>query len=321
MKSNATTRPRSLVAACIHQYLKALECIRSVSRKVRLRLFYDRFAVIQSLAEPILRKPPPKVLVGIVHITSEEEAADAEKAKTKVARVTATLDGLLTSFSHCKLEITLITMRNRHVAKFLRPDHRRIVTVKEELDCDPMFIGYRVHELFVNERDKYDWYLFLEDDIEISDSCLLDKVGKFSRLPGMQRSILMPNRFEMLNGVKRYIDLTPFKDIAWNRLSKVMLDGFVLSECSNPHAGMFCLSREQLRMFAEDRRDWRGKDVFGGSRESAATFSLMEHFTLYKPHPDNLHYFECRHVDTKYSELHPDAVDYSYSAVHELPSN
>jgi hypothetical protein len=102
--------------------------------------------------------------------------------------------------------------------------------------------------------------------------------------------------------------------VSWNRHSIVEQDGAKLAECSNPHAGMFCLSRAQVDLLVASGRDWRGQDLFGGPRESAATFSLMECFTLYKPHPDNFHYLEVRHVDTKYSELHADVQEYTYSS-------
>jgi hypothetical protein len=42
----------------------------------------------------------------------------------------------------------------------------------------------------------------------------------------------------------------------------------------------------------------------------------LECFTIYKPHPANLNYFEVRHYDTKYSKLipHPESP-YTLSAV------
>jgi hypothetical protein len=73
-------------------------------------------------------------------------------------------------------------------------------------------------------------------------------------------------------------------------------------------------------MLVASGRDWRGKDIYGGSRESAATYSLMECFTLYKPHPDNFYYLEVRHVDSRYSLMHPEVAVYTYSAVAEAVS-
>ena len=310
----AVSFPARVFSSSIRTYVFAAEVIRSLVRRIRLNAFYQRFHVLNRLAQKLEEPARPKLIVGIVHITSVEEHRDAKVAQTKVERLSATLDGLLQSFAHCSLTIKLITMPERHIYDYLPEHQRACVEVQEETGCDPMFIGYRVHELFLRHQDEFDWFLFLEDDIQIADPCMLEKLEKLSALPGMEKAILMPNRFEMWQGVKRYIDLTPFKDITWNKLSVVTVDGFKIAECSNPHAGLFCLSRRQMQAFAKSDRNWHGRDLYGGSRETAATFSLMEYFTLYKPHPENMYYFEVRHVDTKYSQLHPEPGAYCYSA-------
>jgi len=257
----------------------------------------------------------PRVLAAIVHVTSAEEHDRRDAAGPKVARLLATLDGLLSSLAHCELVVLVVTMRGRNVVPFLPEYLRRTVDVLEVEGGDPMFIGFRAQDALVARRADHDWFIFLEDDIEIRDSAFLDKVSRFAAQPGNERCVLLPNRFEYHEGVKRYIDLTHCASVvSWNRHSIVEQDGAKLAECSNPHAGMFCLSRAQVDLLVASGRDWRGQDLFGGPRESAATFSLMECFTLYKPHPDNFHYLEVRHVDTKYSELHADVQEYTYSS-------
>ncbi len=286
-------------------------------RKLKRHLFYARFATHAALGQKTFAAPArARVLVAIVHIVSEQEHAGQGSAQTKVERLTTTLDGLLCSFAHCRLKVLLVTMTGRHVAHLLPARLQSTVELVLADGGDPMYIGYPAQDALIARREAHDWFMFIEDDIEIRDSAFLDKVSRFCAQPGMERAVLMPNRYEYHDGVKRYIDLTHLCDqITWNRISVVRHDGNLFAECSNPHAGMFLLSRAQLDDWVASGRDLRGKDVFGGSRESAATFSLMERFTLYKPHVENLHYLEVRHVDTKYSLMHPDVTAYTYSAM------
>lgn len=290
-------------------------------RRLKRHLFYARFAAYPALAqEPPAPKVRPRVLVAIVHVTSEQEHASREAAAVKVERLVATLEGLLCSFAHCELKVLAVTMRQRHVVRFL-PDHLKcIVELVLVEGGDPMFIGFAAQDALIERREAHDWFMFIEDDIEIRDASFLDKVARFTAQPGMERCVLMPNRFEYVEGVKRYIDLTHRPDIVnWNRLSLHRHDDNLFAECSIHHAGMFLLSRAQIDILQASGRDWRGHEMYGGSRESAATYSLMECFTLYKPHPDNFYYLEVRHVDSRYSLMHPEVVEYTTSAVVASP--
>jgi hypothetical protein len=211
--------------------------------------------------------------------------------------------------------VLLVTMSDRHIVHLLPQRLQSMLELVLADGTDPMFVGYPAQDALIERRDEHDWFVFLEDDIEIRDSAFLDKVSRFTGVPGMERAVLMPNRFEYVDGVKRYIDLTHMSQhVLWNKLSRITHDGNLFAECSNHHSGIFVLSRAQVDRWAASGRDWRGADMYGGSRETAATFSLMECFTLYKPHLDNLYYLEVRHVDTKYSLMHPDKTEYTYAA-------
>jgi hypothetical protein len=285
-------------------------------KKLKRHLFYSRFATYPIIAQKDLPAAPrPRVLAAIVHIVSEDEHAGRGTAQVKVDRLVTTLDGLLCSFAHCRLKVLLVTMSGRHIVHLLPARLQSMLELVLADGTDPMFVGYPAQDALIERRDAHDWFMFLEDDIEIRDSAFLDKVSRFAALPGMERAVLMPNRFEYVDGVKRYIDLTHMSQhILWNKLSRFAHDGNLFAECSNHHAGIFVLSRAQIDRWAASGRDWRGADLYGGSRETAATYSLMECFTLYKPHLDNLYYLEVRHVDTKYSLMHPEKTEYTYAA-------
>jgi hypothetical protein len=293
------------------------EAYAALRRRLKRHLFFAKFAAYPVLADKTKAVAPrPRVLVAIVHITSVQEHDNRDAAQVKVERLVATLDGLLCSFAHCDLSVLVVTMKQRHVVEFL-PDHlKAVVELLLVEGGDPMFIGYPAQDALIERRHAHDWFVFLEDDIEVRDSSFLDKVSRFCALPGMERSVLMPNRYEYVNRVKRYIDLTHLAGmIEWNRLSQVWHDGNLMADCLNPHAGMFCLSRAQVDLLAASGREWRGLDLHSGPRESSATFSLLECFSLYKPHPNNFYYLEVRHVDSKYSLMHPDVTEYCFTAI------
>lgn len=290
---------------------------RAASRYTKMMLFYQRNNVIQLLKDgENSEKKRPKILVCLAHITSIEEAQNKDVATKKIERLKHTIDGLLTSFAHCDLTIVVQTLPNRHVTAYLPEYQINCIQVQEGPECDPMFVGFRLQEEFVNKVDEFDWFLFIEDDIILYDSFTIEKLEKFNRQSGYESAILYPNRYEMYEGTKRYIDLTIDTDLAWNQLSAVEIENVKFAEFTNPHAAFYCLSRKQMKQWIKSGRSWKNQVVSVGSLESAATFCLLECFSIYKPHPSNLNYFEVRHYDHKYSQLYPEPESpYTLSAV------
>jgi hypothetical protein len=180
---------------------------------------------------------------------------------------------------------------------------QKTICVQEEPDWEPMFIGFRIQDEFSNHIDAFDWFLFIEDDIILHDSYLLEKLNTFNQQCGDNQAVLLPNRYEMWQGTKHYIDLTIEEELMWDRLSVVEIHGVKYAECSNPHSGFYCLSRAQMKRWLQSGRIWKNQNIMVGPLESAATFSLLECFSLYKPHPCNLNFLEIRHYDTKYSQM------------------
>lgn len=310
-----------IVNTIVFSWVLIAEYIRVFQRGFKLALLYQKNNVMEFLHEPQQVKPsPPKVIVTIAHITSVEEAKNREKAVEKTERLKNTIDGLLNSFAHCQLSIVISTVSGRHITAYL-PDYQiNCIRVQEETDCDPMFIGFRAQDELINKVDQFDWFLFIEDDIVLHDSYILEKLAKFQSKCGYDHAVLLPNRYEFWEGTKSYIDLTILNppDRIWNGLSAVEIEGVKFAECVNPHTGFYCLSQNQLKHWISSGRAWRNKDLgFGGPRECAATYSLLECFSLYKPHPSNLHFLEVKHYDTKYSQLYPEPSMYMISSIRD----
>jgi hypothetical protein len=278
----------------------AAEVADTYRTRARLARFHQRHSVVRRFPEPFVEGSRARVLAIITHVTS----AAARTPEVNVERLTRTVNGLVESLGHTELEIVVNTMLGRHVAEDL-PDHLRSrVDVREHTDVDPMLLGFAAQDEFAANADSADWFLFLEDDIVLNDSLLLEKLDSFNR-GAPDDALLLPHRYELWRGRKMYIDLMSREkpDLgAWNRLTMIEIDGWRFAEFENPHSGCYFLSRSQLRHWLDTGRHWRGKISLAGPRESAATGSLGEAFRLYKPHPANLRFLEVRHWDTAYSE-------------------
>lgn len=323
METERKSLKRTLFQFVMFRLALMIELLRNLKQYFKVGLFYQRCDVIKTLGEGHKVKPiPPKVIAVIPHITSVEESKDRQKAAAKIEKLRLTIDSLLASFAHCQLTIVIKTVADRHITAYLPEYQINCIQVQEESNLDPMFMGFKCQDELVKRVDEFDWFLFLEDDILLEDSFILEKLEKFNANCGSKRALLFPNRYELWEGTKRYIDLIIDRGLEWNRLSIVDVDRVKFGECTNPHSGFFALSKDQVKLWGESGREWNNKNLgFGGPRECAATFSLLECFSIYKPHPANLHFFEVRHYDTKYSQLYPElGPDYIFSAIQSKPT-
>lgn len=277
-------------------------------RRVQETLFHQRGPAITWLsrnAKPAATSRQ-RILAVVAHITAPITGYEARTLETKIERVRATLDGLLTSFAHCDLEIVLLTYRDQHVIDRLPEYQQRRLRIVAHSDIDPMFVEFRAQDLFFEAKDRHDWFLFLEDDLVIRDSTLLDKLAAFNAAVADDRIVLVPHRFEFVAGAKTYVDLYDRKErreFAVDLHDARVVDGITFAEWANPHAGMYCLTPRQLDRWDRSGRHWYNKVTYVGPLESAATGCLYECFVLYKPGPADLHFLEVEHLDEKYSRV------------------
>jgi hypothetical protein len=86
---------------------------------------------------------------------------------------------------------------------------------------------------------------------------------------------------------KRYSDLTRDRQLWWNQLSSVNIEGIKFAEFSNPHSAFYYLSRKQMKQWIKSGRVFKNQGVKVGLLESAANFCLWECFSIHQPHPLN----------------------------------
>jgi len=276
-----------------------VELLGVLRTRARIASFKQRGMVAHLFPEPPSHESPPRVLAVVTHL------ADASRpTELSAQRLERTLDGLLESLGHTRLELVLNTMPGRHVAATLSDHLRSRLVIRERQGVEPMFLGFEAQVEFADRVDEVDWFLYLEDDLVLNDPLMLEKLGYFNASTPPE-ALLLPHRYEFWNGRKTYIDLVSRNspEWTWNRLTVLEIEDWKFAEFDNPHSGCYFLSRHQLRRWMDTGQRWYGEISYTASRESAATGCLGEAFRLYKPHPDNLTFLEIRHLGTKYAEL------------------
>lgn len=185
---------------------------------------------------------------------------------------------------------------------------------------EPRLLPFACHDVLRERHGGYDWYVYLEDDLLISDPHFLHKAQRFVAAIG-EDAVLVPNRYELYadRGVEKiYIDsplqvrfTSAWQDVTDRRSVTLghLGDTLLFERPTNPHAGLFVVSDAQLGHWI--RQPWFGErtDAFVGPLESAASVALMRTFRIYKPAPYNANFFEVRHLNNRDWLPHGPLVD------------
>ncbi len=214
-----------------------------------------------------------------------------------------------TAPSRC-VDIVIMTMRDRNILPHLglAPATFEI----EYVDGKPPWISFHAQSLLRDRLGSYDFYCCIEDDLIIHDPAFFKKLTWFQRTFG-PRALLAPTRFELPSTgtpakVINDMDLpermiTSFRrpnqpreiEGVWNGRSQI----FHLP--SNPHAGSFFLTQEQMAYWVKqpsfDDRD----TSFAGPMESALTLSVGKVFDIYKSARPDPFFLEIHHFGVRYA--------------------
>lgn len=312
----------TLARALVAPLATAEDAARWAASRARLALFHQRIPAVRFFGERHAGKPlPDRVLAFITHVIPRAPDLLQAERQQRVERLTRTLEGLLCSVGQYQLRVVVNTYKDWHLLDMLPTDlGAAIDQVITHDKGDPMFIEFFAHDFFQAQREQYDWFLFLEDDIVIGDPLFVEKVRLFNAATPAPDAIVVPHRYELAAGRKVYVDYD-FDHRAWGGgrtgedrwvtsratqfdvASEPALGTVRFAEFTNPHAATFMLNRAQLVRWQQTGRHWHGKVSWIGPLESAATGALYEAFRIYKAHPDQRGFFEVRHFDTKYARL------------------
>jgi hypothetical protein len=278
------------------------ETVRALRTRIEISLVRQRVTVTRRFPHAVRGGLVPRVLVVITHV-----ADPVHDVESSVGRLAQTVDAVLESLDHAHVDLVLNTIPDRHVASRLPLHLQPRLEIREQTGVEPLFVGFEAQNEFARRVHDADWFLYLEDDLVLRDSLFIEKLAYFNAA-APRKALLLPHRYELWRGTKVYIDLcskqTPGENRTTNALTRIEIGEWKFAEFENPHSGVYCLSRRQLSDWLDSGRHWYGLASYAGPRESAATGCLEEVFRLYKPHPDNMNFFEVRHLGTKYAELY-----------------
>lgn len=215
----------------------------------------------------------------------------------------------------CAMDIKILTHDDNHLldAELMRRYGVQKVNVRAN---NPRFLPFAAHRLMADNEGKYDWFVYSEDDLLVSDPYFFAKLQKFQDCFGMYRT-LNPHRFEMNPAAFR------FKTYIDGNLRAKFIDGFLgmreetsplleqdfdfgkvrFVRARNPHSGFFALSDEQVAYW---KRQPSFQDLdcsFVSPLESAATLSILKSFSIYKAEAPAMSYFDVEHLDNKFSGM------------------
>jgi hypothetical protein len=206
------------------------------------------------------------------------------------------------------VEIALVTRPDNHLADHLPHS----LFMHHKVDTNGRHLGFACQNLMRQQADAYDWFAYLEDDIEVTDPLLFHKLGWFIGQFGPS-ALLQPNRFEVVEGqiaCKLYVDgqlkhastTGRFQDISVRPRLEAEAFGRTMrfERAANPHSGCFFVSAQQLGRMAQSPLFGHPADLFIGPLETAATLMIMRTFDVYKPVPDNAAFLEVRHLGRRF---------------------
>ncbi|MDO8800783.1 hypothetical protein [Phenylobacterium sp.] len=278
-----------------------------------------------------------RILVTIAHYfsaeansqhgsTSERKRQDRQRAIEEVIcayrgqfGVSSTLDVGTRSFqtapgSDDEIDIVAVTTSEKHL---LTPEfctRYGVRVAKLELE-NPRMLGFGAQHIMAQQANRYDLFVFSEDDLRINDPSFFSKLAWFNQTYGPKR-VLFPNRIEWSRRaatLKTYIDGDLNAAAADRMVAHVEDDDAlygaplgrhtVFRRARNPHAGYFAVTRDQLNYWMRQPH-WLDRDTsFVTPLESAATLGVAKTFSIYKAFGRSAGFLEIEHMDSAFSDL------------------
>ena len=207
-----------------------------------------------------------------------------------------------------EIDVVLVTSRDQHLCDELP----RALFTQFATEMEPRHLGFLCHEIMREHATAYDYFAYLEDDIEVTDPLFFNKLGWFSAQFG-HSALLQPNRYELagnLEIMKLYVDGNTtqrelpgrYQDITQRPrlVGEAFGRSFLFERVNNVHSGCFFLNRPQLARVAASPKFGNPTSEFFGPLESAATLMIMRAFEVYKPARENAGFLELHHLGRRF---------------------
>lgn len=208
-----------------------------------------------------------------------------------------------------EMDIVICTLCDRHLLDQVAMPPASFS--QRGVECDPIHLGFECHQVLGEGLGRYDLYGYMEDDLLLHDPAFFTKICWLHGVIGEEmgeKIVVQPNRFE------RYISPTQLKkvyiDFEFSAPSARPQSSFTVEQCghaielhttSNPHAGCFFLSQQQMRHWAAQPHFGQPDASFVGPLESAATLGLIRTFQVLKTAPAHASFLEIEHFGQQWS--------------------
>ena len=209
-----------------------------------------------------------------------------------------------------QIDITVLHDGVNHALEQLEPlsGHIEIKAVELQRSRD---LVWHARDLLLDGARDWDLYLYLEDDIGITDPEFFDKIHWFAETM-QHRAVLMPHRWEQMNtrwDINRvYIDgpldlenlSRYYRPRRHAQQHQYRQRDISFNLPANPHSAVFCVTEQQLDRIAAGPRNRDSEHI--SEFESCATLTVLRHFPIYKPSWQDRRFLEVQHLSGNYTE-------------------
>jgi hypothetical protein len=143
-----------------------------------------------------------------------------------------------------------ITLLNESLAEFSMNFNIQVFGIENQytrrpdviLDvADPRHIPYATIDAMYKKINQYDYFLFVEDDIELSPKTIIELMEINQHLD--LHETIIPNRLEYLNGTAFCVDMIAMPGF---KNGVKIVERHILAQSINPHSGFMFLSRDKF---------------------------------------------------------------------------
>lgn len=204
------------------------------------------------------------------------------------------------------LDVVILTTGEDHALDQLEIDAS--LFQHQPTGAEPEGLGYEAHRLIWETAGRYDFVLYLEDDVLLTDPDMFHKLRWFNQTFGSDYC-LHPRAFEstLRDGSGRVYVRGEAGDEDVEAVARAHFKAgedplvgwyagrslrFVAPDAL--YAGCFALSGEQALMWCDSPHFMDGDMSYGGPRRSAAGLGLAKCFDLRQPHADDAGFFHVR---------------------------
>lgn len=212
----------------------------------------------------------------------------------------------ITGIEQCKIDIQIYTCKNESLLGSINGDIRDLKVVYCDEKAPREVPGIASRRTLMQAED-YDIVCYMEDDILIEDREFFLKLQHLVDRFGDGYSFI-PHRCELMKGQGEVVlsgDPDGGRDdLFWDTGETLTLDWPLgkksFYRATNPHSGMYCLTRRQaLRVCRHwEERDWKSSFVLSGPLEQAGSGMLLPVLKIMKTVPRDYRFFMVRHCDS-----------------------